>query len=88
MTQEPPLPRTIALDGQNAASLARLLRELERFFDGCDEATADVIADFFDLHPAAEAYSAAICHHADTLEAALGAEPAHVSDAATTGQAQ
>ncbi|TXS35029.1 hypothetical protein EAO75_45480, partial [Streptomyces sp. uw30] len=36
-------------------NLAALLRELERFLNECDETTADTIADFFALHPAAEA---------------------------------
>ncbi|MER5634835.1 hypothetical protein [Streptomyces nitrosporeus] len=80
MTSEPTLPVSITLDSQHAASLARLLRELERFFGDCDETTADAIAEFFDLHPAAEVYSAAICHHADTLEAALATEPADGTD--------
>ncbi|AZM55805.1 hypothetical protein DMA15_27130 [Streptomyces sp. WAC 01529] len=84
MTTEPTPPRTITLDGQHAASLARLLRELERFFDNCDEATADAMADFFDLHPAAEAYSAAICLHADTLESALGTADQDVAEPSVT----
>ncbi|MEV5985096.1 hypothetical protein AB0L85_08755 [Streptomyces sp. NPDC052051] len=72
MTTEPTLPQVITLDGQHTASLARLLRELERFLDDCDENTADAIAKYFGLHPAAEAYSAALCFHADALEIALG----------------
>ncbi|MFE2936405.1 hypothetical protein [Streptomyces sp. NPDC059278] len=56
------------------------MRELERFFDDCDETTADAVAEFFDLHPAAEAYSAAIRHHADTLEAALATDPTDGTD--------
>ncbi|KMS80292.1 hypothetical protein ACH49_08420 [Streptomyces leeuwenhoekii] len=72
MTTSPALPQQVSIDGQQASNLATLLRELERFLDECDETTADAIADFFGLHPAAEAYSAALCFHADTLETALG----------------
>ncbi|MFE6380575.1 hypothetical protein [Streptomyces roseolus] len=72
MTTGPALSQRISVDGRQAANLVALLRELERFLDECDETTADTIADFFDLHPAAEAYSAALCFHADTLETALG----------------
>ncbi len=72
MTTGPTLPQQISVDGQQAANLATMLRELERFPDGCDETIAGAIAEFFGLHPAAEAYSAAVCFHADTLEAALG----------------
>ncbi|MFK4271004.1 hypothetical protein [Streptomyces milbemycinicus] len=80
MTTDPNLPQKISIDGQQAANLATLLRELERFLDECDETTADAIAEFFGLHPAAEAYSAAVCFHADTLEAALGLRGAEGAD--------
>ena len=71
MTADPTQAQTITLDSRQAVQLTSLLRELERFLDDCDEAAADAIAEFFDLHPAAEAFSAALCFHADRLEAAL-----------------
>ncbi|MEU0663783.1 hypothetical protein [Streptomyces lavendulocolor] len=75
MAPEPTTPPTITLDGHRAAALVRLLRELERFFDSCDETTADAIADFFAFRSAAAGYSAVIGLHADSLETVLGTEP-------------
>ncbi|RLU96648.1 hypothetical protein CTZ27_16665 [Streptomyces griseocarneus] len=63
------------LDREEAASLARLLRQLEQFFDQCDDGVEDALAAFSGLTPACEAFSAALCLHADTIEAAITDEP-------------
>ncbi|GAA3819089.1 hypothetical protein GCM10022403_060630 [Streptomyces coacervatus] len=64
----------IRIDRDQAASLARLLRELEQFLDECDETVEEALAAHFGLDPASEAFSAALCFHADTIESALGIE--------------
>ncbi|WP_030573291.1 hypothetical protein [Streptomyces aureocirculatus] len=71
----PPGPTPIRLDRDQAASLARLLREVEQFLDMCDEDVEEALAAHFGLHPASEAFSAALCFHADTIEAALATDP-------------
>lgn len=75
MTDQPSA-EPIFLDRDQAASLARLLREIEQFLDECDESVEEALATHFGLNPASEAFSAALCFHADTVEAALAGEPA------------
>lgn len=72
---------SILLDHDQAASLARLLRELEQFLDECDESVEEALATHFGLNPASEAFSAALCFHAVKIEAALagGPEPSRTS---------
>lgn len=67
-----PSSEPIHLDRDQAASLARLLREVERFLDECDESVEEALAAHFGLDPASEAFSAALCFHADKIETALG----------------
>ncbi|WP_236246841.1 hypothetical protein [Streptomyces sp. CC210A] len=67
----------ILLAHDQAASLARLLRELEQFLDECDESVDGALATHFGLDPASEAFSAALCFHADKIEAALAGDPEH-----------
>lgn len=50
--------------------------EVEQYLDECDESVEEALAAHFGLNPASEAFSAALCFHADTLEAALATEPA------------
>ncbi|MYV47574.1 hypothetical protein [Streptomyces sp. SID2888] len=66
----------IRLDRDQATSLARLLREVEQFMDECDETVEEALAAHFGLAPASEAFSAALCFHADTIETALSIESA------------
>ncbi|MFG2025619.1 hypothetical protein [Streptomyces sp. NPDC048825] len=61
----------IAFDRDQAASLARLLREVEQFLDECDESVEEALDAHFALSPASEAFSAALCFHTDRIEAAL-----------------
>ncbi|GAA2264948.1 hypothetical protein GCM10010232_66430 [Streptomyces amakusaensis] len=70
-----PAPGPVVLDAQQAQSLVTLLREVEQFLDECDETVEEALAAHFGLHPASEAFSAALCFHADTLEAALAGQP-------------
>ncbi|MFI1868716.1 hypothetical protein [Streptomyces jumonjinensis] len=72
----PPDSDPIPLNRDQVAALARLLREVEQFLDECDESVEEALATHFGLNPASEAFSAALCFHADTLEAALATEPA------------
>lgn len=46
----------IALDRDQAPSLARLLREVEQFLDECGEPVEAALAAHFRLHPASEAF--------------------------------
>ncbi|MFE0138494.1 hypothetical protein ACFWY6_44200 [Streptomyces sp. NPDC059037] len=68
-------PAAVILDHDQAAALARLLRQIEQFFDECDDDTEDALAAYSGLNPASEAFSAALCFHADAIEAALSNEP-------------
>ncbi|MFF1717521.1 hypothetical protein [Streptomyces sp. NPDC058268] len=68
-------PGTVPLDRQQAENLIKLLRQVEQFLDECDESVEEALATHFDLHPASEAFSAALCFHADTLETALAEDP-------------
>ncbi|MFB6816346.1 hypothetical protein ACFCV8_17585 [Streptomyces sp. NPDC056347] len=70
-----PSSESIHLDRDQAASLARLLREVERFLDECGESVEGALATHFGLDPASEAFSAALCFHADTIETALTDRP-------------
>ncbi|NIY70795.1 DUF2851 family protein [Streptomyces malaysiensis] len=70
MTDEP-----IRLDRDQVASLARLLREIEQFLDECDGSVEEALAAHFGLNPASEAFSAALCFHADRIETALATDP-------------
>ncbi|WP_330348287.1 hypothetical protein [Streptomyces sp. NBC_00582] len=67
-------PAVIHLHRDQAASLVRLLRELERFLEECGETVEAAMATHFGLDPASEAFSAAFSLHADTIESALGTE--------------
>ncbi|WP_327411477.1 hypothetical protein [Streptomyces sp. NBC_01233] len=73
MTDQPSAA-PIRLDRDQAASLARLLREIEQFLGECDESVEEALAAHFGLDPTSEAYSAALCFHADRIEATLAAE--------------
>ncbi|MFE4636960.1 hypothetical protein ACFRJ1_26735 [Streptomyces sp. NPDC056773] len=64
-------PDQVNLSRQNTESLAKFLREFEKFLDNCDEDVCEAMADHFGFSPAAESISAALSLHADTLEAAL-----------------
>jgi len=78
MTTQPGADR-IHLDREHAASLARLLRQLDKFLDECDEGVEDALATFSGLNPACEAFSAALCLHADTIESVLAPQSASTS---------
>jgi hypothetical protein len=65
----------VRLDREQAASLARLLRQVEQFLDECDDSVEEALAAHFGLHPASEAFSAALCFHADLIESALAPQP-------------
>jgi hypothetical protein len=43
--------------------------EAEQFLDECDKTVEEALATHFGLHPASEAFSAALCSHADRIEA-------------------
>lgn len=64
----------VHLDREHVASLARLLRQLGQFLDECEDGVEDALAAFSGLNPACEAFSAALCLHADTIESALALE--------------
>lgn len=66
----------IELDREQTAGLARLLRQVEQFFDECDDYVEDALAAHTGLSPACEAISAALRLHADTIESTLGIENA------------
>lgn len=72
----PPVSEPFHLNRDPVAALARLLREVEQFLDECDESVEEALATHFGLGPASEAFSAALCFHADMLEAALATESA------------
>jgi hypothetical protein len=71
-----PTSDPIQLNRDQVASLARLLRQVEQFLDECGEDVEEALAAHFGLNPASEAFSAALCFHADMIEAALAIEPA------------
>lgn len=62
----------VNLSRQDAESLAKLLRQFEKFLDDCDEEVGDAMDDHFGFSPAAESLSAVLATHADALEAAVG----------------
>jgi hypothetical protein len=73
---EDPTDAPISLDRQQAQSLVTLLREVEQFLDECDENVEEALAAHFGLNPASEAFSAALCFHADVIAVAIAAESA------------
>ncbi|MFF3851477.1 hypothetical protein, partial [Streptomyces sp. NPDC002328] len=54
------------------------MRQLEAFFDECDETVSDALEAHVGIRPAAESYSAILEGHADDLESALGSPPRRV----------
>ncbi|MGG2459345.1 hypothetical protein ACO0M4_33675 [Streptomyces sp. RGM 3693] len=62
----------VFLDREQVASLGRLLREIEQFFDACDDTVGDAADAHFGIAPSAESISAALSLHVDALDAALG----------------
>ncbi len=70
-SQPPPHHDAVALDLEHATRLIRLLREIEEFFDDCDETIADALDEHFGFEPAAESYAAVTALEADRLQDAI-----------------
>lgn len=69
--QPPPHHDIVALDPETATDLLKLLRDLEEFFDNCDESIADVLDEHFGFAPAADTYTAVTALQADRLQDAI-----------------